>query len=146
MAVPKGSSIFGAACMTADPTPLLSTGSAPSAPAAAAASAKPMPAPTTAVQAAAYPKPDPTLVAVPANMPAATSAKPRAAVTFAPARAANRLEETAPIMRPPIMGRSRRPAPIESLPRIATEYCGRVKRRPDMAKILNIARIVPQVN
>ena len=98
-----------------------------------------------AIQAATKPVPEVTLVVAPISKPAASTANPAATVIFAPIRAATRSAGTAPTIRPPISGSSRRPDPIALVPSTPWKYCGMVNSTPIMARTATATRMTPQV-
>src|SRR6266511_4173761 len=107
--------------------------------------ANPVPRPTTAIQIAANPYPLSSPVVAPDSSPKTSRAKPRATTTLAPARGTRRPPTRAPTTSPPISGSSRRPVPSASAPLTAWKYCGIANSRPNSAKFITVARMVPQV-
>ena len=79
--------------MTAEPTPLRSSGISASAADAVVAMVTPMPAPTSAIQAATKPLPEVMPVPAPSSSPPASRTKPAATVSLAPMSRAIRSAE-----------------------------------------------------
>lgn len=98
-----------------------------------------------ASQAARKPSPELTLVMAPPSSPAANIANPAPTVSRAPIRAAIRSAGTAPTVSPAIMGSSRSPLPMASVPRMPWKYWGMVNSTPTMAMESVAMRTMPEV-
>ena len=58
---------------------------------------------------------------------------------------ASRVLPIMPITMPPIIGSSRSPLPIASVPRTSWKYCGIAKKMPNIANETSVDKMVPQV-
>ena len=86
------------------------------------------------------------VMVAPSTSPAVRMANPSATVSLAVATRATWLDRPAPRAKAAISGSSRRPLPIAFTPRIAWKNCGAANSRPNIAKMPNACRMVPQVN